>query len=194
MIILASTSQTRQALLRSAGLSFSAIAPDIDERALAARNPGWRAEDLALRLAEAKATDVSARYPDAIVIGADQVLACHGKVYSKPASIVECREQLLELRGTAHALISAVVCARSGKPAWAFSDTAALTMREFSLSFLDSYLEAAGNDCTTSVGGYKIEGRGLQLFEKIEGNYFTILGLPLIPLLDYLRRAGEIQA
>lgn len=194
MIILASTSPTRQGMLKSAGLTFSAIAPEVDERALVAQNPEWKPEDVALKLAEAKAIDVSARHPEAIVIGADQVLALGGKVYSKPRDAAHCREQLLELRGKTHALISGIVCARQGSVAWRFSDHALLTMRNFSEAFLDSYLQAIGGDCTTSVGGYKIEGRGLQLFEAVKGDHFTILGLPLIPLLDYLRREGEIPA
>ena len=192
MIILASTSPTRQSLLRNAGLSFEAIAPDVDERALVAEHPEWTPEDVALKLAEAKAIEVSSRYPGAIVIGADQVLALGSKVYSKPRNAIYCREQLLELRAKTHALISGVVWARKGNPVWTFSDQALLTMRDFSEEFLDSYLTATGDDCTTSVGGYKIEGRGLQLFDSIKGDHFTILGLPLIPLLHYLRQEGEI--
>jgi septum formation protein len=194
MLILASTSPTRQAMLTNAGLSFSAIAPNVDERKLVARNPQWTPEDIPLRLAEAKATEVSARHPAAIVVGADQVLALGSKVYSKPQDKAQCREQLLELRGSTHALISGIVCALQGKLTWSFSDRALLTMRNFSTGFLDSYLEAVGDDCTTSVGGYKIEGRGLQLFSNVEGDHFTILGLPLVPLLDYLRREGELLA
>ena len=194
MIVLASTSPTRQSMLRNAGLSFTAIAPDVDERALVAQHPEWTPEDVARKLAEAKAVEVSTRYPDAIVIGADQVLALGDKVYSKPRDRMQCREQLVELRAKTHALISGLVCARRGTPAWTFSDRALLTMRDFSAAFLDSYLDAVGDDCTTSVGGYKIEGRGLQLFESVKGDHFTILGLPLVPLLDYLRREGEIMA
>lgn len=194
MIILASTSATRQATLKNAGLDFTAIAPDVDERALVSENPGWTPEQIALKLAEAKAVDVSRRHPHDIVIGADQVLALGAKVYSKPRHVTQCRAQLMELRGKTHALISGIVCARQGKAVWTFSDQALLTMRNFSEIFLDSYLKAIGDDCTTSVGGYKIEGRGLQLFESVMGDHFTILGLPLIPLLDYLRQQGEISA
>lgn len=194
MIILASTSPTRQFMLKSAGLMFSAIAPNVDEWALVTQNPEWIPPDVAVKLAEAKAVDVSVRNPDATVIGADQVLALGSKIYSKPRDTGHCREQLLELRGKTHALISGIVCARHGRVTWRFSDQALLKMRNFSETFLDSYLEAIGSDCTTSVGGYKIEGRGLQLFDAVQGDHFTILGLPLIPLLDYLRREGEIPA
>lgn len=194
MIILASTSATRQALLRNAGISFTAIAPDVDERGLVARHPDWSPSDIALKLAEAKAREVSARYPQAIVIGADQVLALGEKTFSKPASRESCRQQLVELRGNAHHLISGVVCARDGRPEWSHTSTAQLVMRMFSESFLESYLDAVGDDCTTSVGGYKVEGLGLQLFEEIRGDHFTILGLPLLQLLEHLRDAGELPS
>jgi septum formation protein len=194
MIILASSSPTRQSMLMNAGLLFSAVKPDVDERALVARNPQWAPEEMALKLAEAKAVDVSSRNPAAFVIGADQVLALNGKTYVKPLNVSHCREQILELRGKTHALISGIVCARYGKVTWGFSDHAVLTMRNFSEAFLDSYLEKIGSDCTSSVGGYKIESLGLQLFDAVKGDHFTILGLPLIPLLDYLRREGEIPA
>ncbi len=194
MIILASTSPTRQSMLMNAGLSFSAVAPDVDEREVVAQNPQWTPEDTALRLAEAKAADVSRRNPGAFVIGADQVLAQNGKAYAKPRDAAHCREQLLELRGKTHSLISAIVCARDGRITWRFSDHALLTMRNFSEAFVDLYLEKIGSDCTSSVGGYKVEGPGIQLFDAVKGDHFTILGLPLIPLLDYLRREGEIPA
>lgn len=194
MIILASTSPTRRSMLTNAGLSFSAVAPDVDERALVARNPQWTPDEMALKLAEAKAAEVSNRNPSAVVIGADQVLALDGKAYVKPRDLAQCREQLLELRGKTHALISGIVCARQGRTTWSFSDHALLTMRHFSEAFLDLYLERIGLDCTSSVGGYKIEGPGLQLFAAVKGDHFTILGLPLIPLLDYLRQEGEIPA
>lgn len=192
MLILASTSLTRQAMLKTAGLSFVAIAPYVNERELVAQNPHWTPEEMPLKLAEAKAVDVSTRNPGAIVIGADQVLVLDKKIYSKPHDITQCRDQLLELRGQTHALISGIVCAHGSKPVWSFSDRALLTMRKFSTAFLDSYLDAVGDDCTTSVGGYKIEGQGMQLFDKVEGNHFTILGLPLLALLNYLRHEGEI--
>lgn len=194
MIILASTSPTRRALLDNAGLAYTAVPPQVDERALIAQNPHWTPGETALKLAAAKASEVSARFPDAIVIGADQVLALGQKSYAKPTSIGQCRQHLMELRGKTHALISGVVCARGGAAAWSHTSQALLTMRAFSETFLDHYLERVGADCMTSVGGYKIEGLGLQLFETVEGDHFTILGLPLPPLLSYLRMTGEIEA
>jgi septum formation protein len=192
MIILASTSPTRQSMLRNAGLSFISSSPAVDEKALVAANPNWLPRETALRLAEAKAIEVSQRHAGASVIGADQVLALGDRIYGKPRDRDHCREQLVELRGRSHALISAVVLARDGKVVWRHADEARLTMREYSDRFLDSYLDAIGADCTSSVGGYKIEGRGVQLFESVAGDHFTILGLPLVPLLERLRETGEI--
>lgn len=192
MIVLASTSPTRQAMLRSAGLEFSSAAPQVDERALVAAHPEWPPADVALRLAEAKAEEVSRRHPQSIVIGADQVLALGSRVYSKPRDTADCRKQLQELRGKTHLLISAVVCARGGKAIWSHVAEARLTMRDFSDDFLEQYLVKIGSDCTSSVGGYKIEGLGLQLFEQVDGDHFTILGLPLIPLMNHLRGAGDL--
>lgn len=194
MIILASTSATRQAILRNAGLSFTAAAPDVDERALVAAHPEWGPRDMAIRLAEAKALDVSRRYPDAHVVGADQVLALGQRAYGKPGDRAQCRTQLIELRGKTHALISSVVVASNGRVLWTKAEEAMLSMRDFSDAFLDAYLDAIGDDCTTSVGGYKIEGRGLQLFQAIHGDHFTILGLPLLALLEALRDMGELEA
>jgi septum formation protein len=194
MIVLASTSQTRQHMLLRAGVTFSAIRPDVDERLLVSCNSHWSPAETALKLAQAKALDVSVRFPDALVIGADQVLALGDLVYSKPASVAQCRQHLRQLRGKTHSLISSVVCARSGSNCWSHTDEAFLTMRSFTDEFLEAYLQQTGTDCTSSVGGYKIEGTGLQLFEEVRGDYFTILGLPLIPLLGQLRSAGEIAA
>ena len=192
MIILASTSLTRQTILTNADLSFTAVAPGVDEGDLVIRNPSWSPQEVALKLAEAKAVDVSRRYPDALVIGADQVLALGNRIYAKPATPQQCRQHLLELRGRTHVLISSVVCARSGETQWSQTAEASLAMRQFSDEFLEQYLAKVGMDCMSSVGGYKIEGLGLQLFEKVEGDHFTILGLPLLPLLSYLRSTGEI--
>ena len=192
MIILASTSPTRQAILAKAGLAFTAVSPKVDERNLVAQHLHWSPADTAQKLAEAKAVDVSARNPHAIVIGADQVLALGSKVYTKPSSIEECRQHLLELRGKSHKLISSVACAQGGLIQWSHTDEALLRMRLFSDRFLQWYLDEIGNDCMSTVGGYKIEGLGLQLFEEVNGDHFTILGLPLIPLLRQLRSMREI--
>ena len=194
MLVLASTSATRQAMLRHAGLDFAATAPEVDEGALVAANPRWMPRQTALQLAEAKAIDVSRRNPGAHVIGADQVLDLGNKVFGKPRNRAHCRTQLQELRGQTHVLISAVVLATDGTTTWTYTDEAQLVMRNFSDEFLDAYIDAIGDDCTTSVGGYKIEGRGVQLFQSISGDHFTILGLPLVPLLARLREAGEVDA
>jgi septum formation protein len=181
-------------MLRGAGIEFSSTAPKVDEKALVAANPQWSPKETALQLAMAKATDVSLRHAGAWVIGADQVLALGPKVFGKPRDRLHCRDQLRELRGHTHALISAVVLARDGKIMWAHSDEALLTMRDLSDDFLEAYLDAIGEDCTTSVGGYKIEGRGVQLFSAVAGDHFTILGLPLVALLTRLREAGEVAS
>ncbi len=194
MIILASTSVTRQKLLRDAGLSFTIERPAVDERALAQQNPQWTAEELAAGLAAAKARDVSARFPRMVVVGADQVLACGDRIYNKPSDLADCRSQLLSLKGRSHRLISAVACAQSGEVTWADQRAARLRMRSFSDEFLDHYLSAMGDDCLKSVGGYQVEGRGIQLFDDIEGDHSTILGLPLLPLLGFLRHSGVILA
>ncbi|WP_373502519.1 Maf family nucleotide pyrophosphatase [Aestuariivirga sp.] len=194
MIILASTSRTRQTILSNAGLTFTSRSPQVDERQLVAEHPEWSPAETSLNLAKAKAEDVSARFPDTCVVGADQVLALGNRVYSKPYDSDDCRRQLGELRGHTHQLISSVVCARHGACVWQVTETASLTMRTFSDTFLEGYLKTIGTDCTSSVGGYKIEGIGLQLFDSIAGDYFTILGLPLLPLFQYLRTSGEIRS
>jgi len=194
MIILASTSPTRQAMLRNAGLSFTSVSPSVDERDLVARHPHWSPSETALRLAEAKAVDVSTNHADAVVIGADQVLVMGRQVFAKPSSIEECRKHLLEFKGRSHKLIASVVCVRRGHVEWSHTAEALLRMRPFSERFLEQYLDQMGNDCLSSVGGYKVEGLGLQLFEDVRGDHFTILGLPLIPLLGQLRTMGEIPS
>lgn len=181
-------------MLRGAGLEFSSAAPMVDEKALVAANPQWSPRETALQLAMAKANEVSRRHAGACVIGADQVLALGTKVFGKPRDRRHCSDQLRELRGRTHALISAVAIARDGDIVWTHADEALLTMRDFSDEFLEVYLDAIGDDCTTSVGGYKIEGRGVQLFSAVAGDHFTILGLPLVAMLDHLRHAGEIAS
>jgi septum formation protein len=188
-LILASQSPARILMLKNAGLSFDAKPAPIDERAVEApliaggRKPG----DLALALAEAKAIAVSVSEPTATVIGADQTLEADGMRWTKPRSVDEAREQLERLGGRVHCLHSGVAVARAGGIVWRHLDTARLTMRQLSASFIDSYLAGVGDAALASVGTYQVEGIGIQLFERIEGDFFTILGLPLLPLLSWLR-------
>jgi septum formation protein len=186
-VILASGSTIRAQLLERAGVGFSVVRPRIDEAELKRRHAGASPTQLARLLAEGKALSVSAGYPDALVIGADQVLNYDGKAYDKPISREEARRQLLMLRGRRHALESEVCCCNGNTVLWHHAAKAELTMRDFSERFLDDYLAAIGNDVTTSAGGYKLEERGIQLFSQIDGDYFAILGLPLLPLLAFLR-------
>jgi septum formation protein len=193
-LILASTSRIRGELLAKAGITFDAMKPDVDETELKRQSPGLSPGDLAQNLAAAKAISVTNRYPNALVIGADQVLNLSGRAFDKPDSVEIARRQLTDLRGRRHVLETALCCAQDGKIVWQHLGQAGLTMREFSETFLTDYLREVGQDVTTSVGGYKLEGRGAQLFDRIEGDYFTILGLPLLPLLDFLRRKGVLPA
>lgn len=194
-LILASTSSTRQRLLRAAGVTFACEAAAVDEatvlESLAAEKA--RGRDAADLLAEMKALKVSARHSGAFVIGADQVLTCDGAFFSKPETIAAARAQLLQLRGKAHVLSSAVCVARDGAVLWRDVQEARLTMRAFSDAFLDSYLGDVGADILGSVGAYHVEGQGIQLFSGIDGDTFTILGLPLVRLLDFLRLHGMVR-
>lgn len=194
--ILASASRTRAAMLAAAGLAVDLQPAAIDERAL---DSGWTAEGLgpdaiALRLAEAKARDVSARQPGRLVIGADQTLALGERRFSKPADTAAARAQLLALRGHVHHLHAGVAVVRDGAVLGAAVSTTAMHVRAFSEAFLDGYLDAMGPRVLDSVGCYQVEGLGIQLFERIEGDWFTVLGLPLMPLLDVLRREGALPS
>jgi septum formation protein len=195
-IILASGSRFRRHMLEHAGLTIRVVPADVDEAAIRSTltddNPDIDAADVAEVLARAKAEQISALHPAAIVIGADQVLVCGGEIFAKPATVAAARTQLLALRGLAHALPTAVVLAEAGQTVWSHVDEPQLTMRTFSDAFVDEYLAAEGADVTETVGAYKLEGRGVQLFEAVEGNYFTIIGLPLIPLLTELRARGVL--
>lgn len=196
-LILASASAGRAAILRGAGLDFRQRAADIDERALedeAATAGGIDAGKLALMLAAAKARDVSAGKAGALVIGADQVMECAGVIYHKPASAEAARRQLVQLRGKTHSLNAGLCVAQDGAVLWQHRDRAYLTMRDFSDDFLDAYCRPEGEALLRSVGVYRIEGPGIQLFSRIEGDYFTIIGLPLLPLLGYLREIGWLAA
>ncbi|WP_421864205.1 Maf family protein [Parvibaculum sp.] len=199
-LILASGSAVRQKLLADAGLTFTAEDSRVDEDAIKAGfadgedGPEAATDALALKLAEAKALAVSAKHCGALVIGADQILSCEGKRYDKPKSMDEARANLLAFRGHPHILHSGLVLVKDGKTVWNLTARATLTMRAFSETFLDEYLETAGERVMKSVGCYQLEGPGIQLFEKIEGDYFSILGLPMLPLLDELRRQGVIKS
>lgn len=189
-VILASASQIRLQILQGAGVSCDVIPANLDETSIKQamkQDPEFSNTDLAALLARSKAILISQSHPAKIVIGADQVLQLGTRLFDKPASRSQARDHLMELRGKTHSLISAVCCALGGEIIWSQEDEAHLTMRDFSNEFLGTYLAEVGDDVMSSVGGYKIEGPGLQLFEEIKGDYFTILGLPLLPLLAFLR-------
>lgn len=192
-VTLASKSATRAAILRGAGVDFEVVASGIDEEAVkpALLEGGGTPRSVAAELATLKAVAVSRTRPG-LVIGADQTLDLDGALRDKAADMSEARERLLSLRGRTHRLHAAVVVARDGATVWRLTDTASLTMRAFSQAFLDGYLARVSERVLSSVGGYQIEGAGAQLFEAIDGDYFSILGLPLIPLLGVLRREGAL--
>jgi septum formation protein len=192
-IVLASTSAVRQRLLTDAGVVFEAVAPGVDEDAVKASllAEGVGPRDIADALAEAKAVKVSGKR-GGLVIGADQTLDLQGVLYDKAATVDEARRRLIALRGQTHRLHCAMVVARDGHPIWREIMTTTLRMRPFSDAFLDSYLARNIPGILSSVGCYQLEGEGVQLFDRIEGDYFAILGLALVPLLDYLRRLGAI--
>jgi len=194
-LVLASASRSRIALLKNAGVNFTSMPARIDERAIEAPLAacGKTPAEIAMALAEAKALSAADSEPDAFVIGADQILAADGRRWNKPASIAEARDQLMTLSGRAHELHSAIAVARGGNVAWRHGETARMTMRRLPADLVNAYLTRVGEAILSSVGGYQIEGPGIQLFERIEGDYFTILGLPLLPLLGYLRSAGVIR-
>ena len=189
-LVLASKSASRRTVLEAAGIPVECIPADIDERAVEAKAGTTDPGQIAAILAREKARAVSAQNPGRLVLGADQTLALEQRRFSKPADHVSARAQLMALRGRTHELHAAVAGVRDGQVVFEHCDAARLTMRNFSESFLDSYLEAAGDVVTASVGAYQVEGIGLQLFERIGGDHFTILGLPLVPVLEYLRRDG----
>ena len=195
-IVLASKSRSRAAVLAGAGVTFETEDSEVDEGALKARllAEGAGPRVVAEQLGEAKALAVSARRPDDVVIGADQTLDLGGVLYDKPADLAEARSHLTAMRGRGHALHGGIVAAERGQVVWRTTETSRLWMRDFSDAFLDGYLARGGSALLASVGCYQLEGEGAQLFERIEGDYFAILGLPLLPLLGFLRRRGAIAA
>lgn len=194
-LILASKSPHRAMLMKNAGLVFDCLASTIDERALetSVTGSGATPQDLALFLAQAKAADVSRSHPQALVLGADQTLSLGDTVLHKAQTMEEATERLLDLSGKTHQLNSAIVLARDGQTLWRHVSVARLTMRTLSPAFVARHLAATGDAILGSVGCYQLEGMGLQLFETIEGDYFTIVGLPMLPLLRQLRQMEELD-
>lgn len=194
-IILASSSPHRRALLTDAGVAFSCKAPSIDERAAEAplKATGATPDEVALVLAQAKAGAVSAQNPGALVIGCDQTLSLDGELLHKVADMEAARRRLLELSGRTHVLESAVAILRDEVLLWQHVGAARMTMRKLDPAFVGRHLSRVGDKVLSSVGAYQIEGEGIQLFDKIEGDHFTIIGLPLLPLLGALRDLGAID-
>ena len=188
-VILASASRIRSRILANAGIEHTCITSTVDEDDIkqSFKKDGANVEPVAIALAEAKAWDVAEHNPDALVIGADQILECDGRWFDKPPDQKAAAETLLALRGRAHWLISAVAVFRGEECIWRYCETPVLEMRNFSDKFLEHYLNSAGPDILQSVGAYRLEGSGVQLFSRIDGDYFTILGLALMPLLEFLR-------
>ncbi len=195
-IILASTSATRVALLTRAGIAFRSLAPRVDEEAVRAslEVEGATPRDIADVLAEQKARKVAERHPGSIVIGADQVLEFQGRAWSKPATAEAARAQLLALRGATHSLHSAVVLCEAGRPVWRFLGGAQLSMRPVSELYIDAYLSRNWPKAGSSPGCYRVEDEGMRLFDRIDGDHFTVLGLPMLALLGYLGQRGWIAA
>jgi len=192
-LVLASKSDVRGKMLAAAGLRFEIRPAQIDERATEAKAGVTEAAATARLLARAKAGAVAQSMPGRLVLGADQTLARGNRRFSKPADRAAAAEQLRALRGRTHELHSALALVRDGKVVFECVDSARLTMRAISDTFLDNYLDMAGDAALASVGGYQLEGIGIHLFERVEGDYFTVLGLPLLPLLDFLRRNGFVD-
>ncbi len=194
-VILASGSEIRANLLRNAGVTFDVKVARIDEAAIIASlwQENAKPHDVVDTLAEYKAARIAAKHPESLVIGCDQILVCDKKIYEKVDSLDAAREKLMSLRGKAHQLMSAVVIFEDGKPVWRQIGRAQLIMRDFSDEFIDTYLERNGTDILSSVGCYKLEEEGAQLFTRIQGDYFTILGIPLLEVLGLLRTRGVLE-
>jgi septum formation protein len=195
-LILASSSKARQQMLQNAGIECEAVASMIDEDGYkqAMKSEGASAMEAAETLAEMKALRMYRQRPEAIVIAADQMLECNGIWFDKPVDRDQTRAQLQALRGKRHQLVSAAVVYKEGSRIWGKIDTAHLTMRNFSDEWLEWYLDQAGEDIFHCVGGYQLEGLGAQLFTEVKGDYFTVLGMPLLPLIGFLRDHGVLKA
>lgn len=194
-LILASASASRQMLMRNAGLKFSSVPANIDERALDTKleKDGAGPEIIALELAKAKAIAVSILHPEAFVIGSDQTMSLGNRVYHKPKDVTQAHANILSLSGKTHRLNSGVALAKNGTVIWHTVSIANMTVRELSSDYVSRYLERSGLKVLSSVGAYQLEGEGIQLFSSIEGDYFTVLGLPLLPLLTQLRELELID-
>jgi septum formation protein len=194
-LILASQSLARRALLGGAGLDVETMPASVDEASIkeSAKAEGLSPADAATMLADAKASRIARRFPDAVIIGADQLLVCDDEWFDKPVDIEAARAHLHRLRNRAHELVTATVVWRNGERAWHHVATPRLAMRDFSETFLDEYLAKEGAYVTSSVGAYRLEGMGIQLMREIRGDHSAILGLPLLPLLAYLRDSGVIH-
>ena len=190
---LASGSESRRRLLTAAGIEVAAIKPNVDEDAMKAglRTEGMSVRDQAMRLAEMKAIKISQRVPG-LVIGGDQMLSLNNEAFDKPKDLSAAADHLRKLSGKAHTLETAIVVCENGEPVWRHLARPRLTMRPLTEEFIEDYVERVGEPLLSTVGAYQLEGLGAQLFNKIEGDYFSILGLPLLPLLDYLRIRGVI--
>ncbi len=193
-LILASASRVRATMLRQAGLAFEIVPAHADEAATKRAMAGADPLEIAGALAEIKARAIAAHHPDAAVIGADQMLVCGADLFDKPADMDEARSHLRRLRGRTHHLCTAAVVMRGGEVLWRHTEKPELVMRGFTDAFIGRYLAAIGDDALLSVGAYQLEGRGAQLFERVEGDFFSILGLPLLPLLGFLRRLQLIES
>lgn len=194
-LVLASGSGIRRQMLENAGVSFEVSLPRVDEDAVrqSLLAEGASARDIADALAELKARKVSTRMPGALVLGCDQVLSFDGQIMAKPTSREQAEQQLRQLRGAGHQLLSAAVFCEDGQPIWRFVGTVRLQMRDFSDSYLTTYLDRNWPDISNSVGGYKLESEGVRLFNRVDGDYFTVLGMPLLELLSYLTLRGDLQ-
>ena len=193
-LLLASASEIRLHLLRNAGIEVRALPARIDEAAIrqSLEAEAAKPHDIADALAEMKARKLADKHPEALVLGCDQILAFENRIYGKPETVEEARAQLASLRGQTHQLISALVLYDGGRPIWRHISRARLTMQEVSDGYLDAYLARNWHSIRHSVGAYKLEEEGIRLFSAIEGDYFTILGLPLLPLISYLGTRGFI--
>ena len=194
-IVLASGSQSRRAVLAAAGVEADTVKPNVDEDAAKAafRADGMSVRDQAMQLAELKSVKVSMR-EQGLVIGCDQMLSLDGEAFDKPVNLDDARNHLRKLSGKPHTLETAIVICEDGKPVWRHLARPRLTVRPLSGPFIESYVDTVGDPLLSTVGAYQLEGLGAQLFTRIEGDYFSILGLPLLPLLDYLRTRGVLMS